>query len=447
MPSVLTSLATRNIKFNKAADSFAKNGSMWFSTYPSRSNGLMANIQLTQTGGFQLADGVPTNATIAQASNNQPQDVSLSHYLYTPGDKAPLVYRPHPYLRITDNGTGGGLVTFSNVNFAKMFKDATYLYTVFNNQKAAYAAGDLTIVLRSSVGNFTTITLNKTTSAAAEWAYETIPFQDATNSRVTVTGTMDWTVTDGEIDLIATQANDVINVFDIYTSKEEWVPANTIHINLADDCLEEIAAELGVETYDSLCGLNRKSIEATGVLPTWSITLKEPTLLLEAMAYGAYPEIIEIEDELVGTYNVVAGTISTGQAIGAGQTRRDVRRVKINNTNLIPSTDPDLVGDTKFYVDKASGDITVSTEYNGTQNADVTFTTVRTTDGFVKKDNTIGLIGFLNLKMTSNGNTEIKRLHAQLTPDSINTPSDNDLSKVYKLSLIDTAEKFRQGLY
>lgn len=442
MPLKISSLTNTRVRMSRPSNAIKNGGNVIFQTYSSRSEELDTEINLSQTPGFQVSDATLTNATLAKVAGDSAQDVSFSKYIYKAGQTDPLIYTPAPYLSITASAADG-TATFDDVKWD--VSTSNYLYVVFRNKTAALAAGDLKLVLRSSVGNFSTLTSSVTTAAANTWTFETFEFQNNAAANVAVTGTPDFTAI--EHDIIAAVSGDNIEIDKIYYAQNyEQFPNTVLSKDLGDNCLASLSLAFNIDTFEQLCALDVRGMQATGIKPEFTFTVPEEDMLLKALAMGTTPKTIAMPDIEERSYTVSAGSIATGSAIGASQSRKDVAKVFVNGVELLRALSADLIDAQHYFVDKATGAITVNTGYNG-QTAKVTFNVLTDQDSYTVTGNKVGYIGRAIVKMKENGRVNNKAFLAQIMPSDPEYNNEGDIIGSYMMKFIDEAgTKWTEGI-
>lgn len=446
MPSKITSLSTRNLGFTRATNAVKGGGSAFFQAYAQKPADLDNEIDLSQSVGFQADQATPTNVTVTQKSVTLPQDNYGGRYTYRPGETEPLLFRPSPILEFTSSAINGTAV-FAQA--PRDYSDSNYLYVVYRNTGSALSAGDLNLVLRSSVGNYVTITSQKTGSQN-EWVYEIFKLQEDGTTGVAFTGTPVFTSM--ETDVVVTQSGDTLEVAKIYTAQTQLVfPPIANSVDLGSTCLEELAKELGHETFDLTCALDLKDKITNGFNPSWTFQVKQPSIYMDALAYGSTPKSVQLD--IVEELNIAVNSnvLSLGSAVGSGNAYTDVKKVYVNGEIFTPSlvsAGADLER-TEYYLDTSTGDITLSTGAftNGTVFT-VEVGAKKTTDGRVVKGNDLGTVGKLILTLKENGQAKVFNYKAKLMPDSTDFSNDNSITDTYMVSVLDDNNtKETYGIY
>lgn len=442
MPVKISSLTNTRVRMSRPSNAIKNGGNVIFQTYSSRSDELDKEINVSQTPGFQTTDASLSNATIAKVAGDSAQDVSFSKYIYKAGQRDPLIYTPTPYLSITAT-SANGTATFSNVKWD--VSESNYLYVVFRNKTAALAAGDLKIVLRSSAGNFSTLTSTVTTSAANIWTFETFEFQNDSASNVAITGNPNFTTI--EHDLIVSVSGDNIEIDKIYYAQNyEQFPNTVLSKDLGDNCLSQLSQTFNISTFEQLCALDVKGMQATGIKPEFTFSVPEEDMLLKALAMGTTPKTISVPDVEERTYSVASGAITTGSAIGSANARKDVAKVFINGIELLRALSSDLIDAQHYFVNKTTGAITVNSAYNGAT-AKVTFNILTDQDSYQVKGNKVGYIGRAIVKMKENGRVNNKSFIAQIMPSDPEFNNEGDIVGSYILKFIDDeGVKWTEGI-
>jgi hypothetical protein len=443
MPIKISSLTNTKIRSSRASNAIKNGGSVLFQAYSSRSDELDTEINLSQTPGFQVGDATTTNATLEKVSGDSAQDVSFSKYIYKAGQADPLIYSPSPYLRLKATGANGTAL-FNKVTWD--FSKSNYLYVVFRNKTAPIAAGDLKITLMSSVGNQSVLTSSVTSANANEFVYEIFEFQNDLAPNVAITGTPNFKAI-SDVSLIASVSQDVLDIDKLYFAQNyEQFPNTVLSKDLGDNCLESLSLAFNIETYEQLCALDVKGMQATGIKPEFTFTVPEEDILLKALAMGTTPKMVSVDDIEERQFTVTSGSISTGTPIGGSEARKDVAKVLIGKNELLRATSPHLIDSEHYYVNKATGAISVNTAYNN-QTAKVTFNILTDQDSYTVSGNKVGYIGRAIVKMKENGRVNNKAFIAQIMPSDPEFSNDGDIKGTYMLKLIDDdGTKWTEGV-
>ena len=190
---------------------------------------------------------------------------------------------------------------------------------------------------------------------------------------------------------------------------------------------------------------------STGYNPTFDFTVKTPSILIDALAYGTTPKSIEINDEETVQKTITSNVASLGSAVGLNQSIKDVKSVTI--TQLGETLTPSLSGNdlerNEYYLDEATGDITFSTgAFADGSTVDIQIGTIKTTDSRVVKGNDLGTIGNLLIKMVDNGKAKIYNYKAKLMPVSTDFANGNSITDTYQMSVLDDNNtKETYGIY
>lgn len=449
MPSKLTKLALQNIGFTRATNAVKSDGSAFFQAFPQKPKDLEVEVDFSQFAGFSLNDATAgaTNVTVVEKSVTLPQENYGGNYVYEPGKASPFIFRESPLLELTATLANGTVVFDKNkLNFS----DTNYFYVVYRKTSGALSAGDVQFVVRSSVGNYVTLT-NVKTAAQNEWVYEIFKLQEDGTSGVAFTGSPDFSVR-MEVDIIIVNNTDVLEVSKLYGAATEYaLPPTEISFDLGDTCLDSLAQEKGIETFDLTCALDLDDKVTTANNPSWSFTVKKPSMLLEAVAYGTVPKPTEIETEQTVELTITSNVASLGSNVGSGQTYTDVKSVIINGVRQSPSlisVGADLES-FQYYLNKTGGVFTFRTgEYADGTVVSVVVGVKRTVDGRVVKGNDLGTKGFLTITLQENGQAKTFNYIAKIMPESTEYTNDNSITDTYMLSVLDKAgTKETVGIY
>jgi hypothetical protein len=377
---------------------------------------------------------------------NLPQQNYSGRYVYKQGIPRPIIFNDTSILEL-ESTTANGTVLFDQA--PRDFSNSNYLYIVYRNTGSGLTAGDLVVTLTSSVGNSVTLTSQKT-AAQGEWVYEIFKFQEDGTTGVSFTGTPVFTSMTTELEVPV--SGDVLQVSKLYFGQTQLVfPPIVNSIEISKMCPDVMSKEDNIETFDLICGLDKEDVISTGYNPTFDFTVKTPSLLLDALAYGTTPKSVELSDEETVTKTITSNVASLGSAVGLAQAIKDVKSVTI--TSLGEALTPSLSGTdlerTEYFLDEATGDITFSTgAFADGTTVEIQIGTVRTTDSRVIKGNDLGTIGNLLIKMVDNGKARIYNYKAKLMPSSTDFANDNSITNTYQVVVLDdNNKKETYGIY
>lgn len=440
MPYKPTTKSSQNTGFSKSVETI-KTGSFTFRYLGQTPKTLENQIDLSVSGGTRPNELTATNMTVvAKTPTVQPKDNWGGGKSFSSGEEAPLIYSPTPVLELTATSTNG---TISSPVLRK-YSDSNYLMVVYRNVGSALTAGDLRIVLKSSLSNFVTLT-SQTVALQGEWVYDIFKFQENGTTGVVFTGTPNFDSM--TFDIVVPTNGDVIQVSKIYTAQDVASFPNadrTIIFN--DKCVDDIALDLGLETFDKMCGLTLRDKIANGLKPTFSVTLKEPDLFLQSASWGT---VVKVDDQPVDETReliVTAGVISLGSAIGGTNSVQNIKNISIQGVTLASALSNDI-DENQFYVDRNTGDITVSTIYNGAT-ATVLLSALRVIENYSVKNLDLGILGEATIQFNDSGKTEYFRATAKLMPKAETKTKDSEFTYEYELSfLYNRGEQFTKAVF
>ena len=450
MPTKPTRLARQSRSLTRVANA-VKQGSAFFQWYAQNPDDLDNQIDMSLTPGFRAEDATNTAITVSQETVNLPRVNAAGRTPYTAGAELPFIYRPSPVLRFTSTAINGTSV-FNLV--PTDYSKSNFLYIVYRRTGTALTAGNLRLVLRSTVGNEVVLTSQKSATAGT-WVYEIFDFQSNGKTGVAFTGTPNFAVKMAT-DVVLPTSGTTIEISKIYTAQNQDVfPPFINSEDLGSKCLEALTAELNISTFDLTCALDLKDKVSTGYNPVWSFELKEDSLLLRAAAFGTTPlslEVQTIQKQL--EYTITSNVVTLGSQVGVGKPFVDIKKVSIPSADVsalsssLVSASSDLDND-EYYLDPTAGTLTFRSGLypNGTKVL-VTVGTVTKIDSIRVKNNDMGTIGRLVLSLEENGQTEVFNYVAKLMPESINLPNDNSVTRTYTLSVLDVdGVKELNGIY